>query len=90
MHDRCVAILTVSVLLSVSAYAGNPFLDSQDNKPVSANFRGTEWGDNISQEEIPLTAEVSKRSFGKKELDWLSTQVATVRGPMAIDSNVRQ
>jgi len=65
MHDRCVAILTVLILLPVSAYAGNPFLDSQANKPVSANFRGTEWGDNISQEEIPLTAEVVTTRMAK-------------------------
>ncbi|HEY4281414.1 MAG TPA: hypothetical protein VGM62_00005 [Chthoniobacterales bacterium] len=25
---------------------------------MSANFRGTEWGDEIQQEEIPLTAQV--------------------------------
>ena len=46
----------MSILLPASAHAANPFLDSLDDKPVSAKFRGTEWGDNISQEEIPLTA----------------------------------
>src|SRR5438552_10519678 len=56
MHDRRVAILTVSILLTRSAYAANPFLAAPDDKPVTAEFRGTEWGDNISQEEIPLTA----------------------------------
>src|SRR5207253_18280 len=69
MHDRRVAILTVSILLTGSAYAANPFLDAPDDKPVTAKFRGTEWGDNISQEEIPLTARVvttrvAKMSWG--------------------------
>ena len=53
--------MAMSILLSVSAYGANPFLDAWDDKPVSANFRGTEWGDNISQEEIPLTAQIVTR-----------------------------
>jgi hypothetical protein len=48
----------MSILLTASTYAANPFLDAKDDKPVSANFRGTEWGDNISQDEIALTARV--------------------------------
>jgi hypothetical protein len=51
-----IATLTTSILLAVSAFAANPFLDASDDKPVSAKFRGTEWGDEIQQEEIPLTA----------------------------------
>jgi hypothetical protein len=48
--------------LAVSAYATNPFLNAQDDKPVFAKFRGTEWGDEIQQDEIPLTARaVTKR-----------------------------
>ena len=53
-----VATLTMSMLLPVSAFAVNPFLDAKDDKPVSAKFRGTEWGDEIQQDEIPLTARV--------------------------------
>src|SRR5438046_9996521 len=57
--DRCrVMTITVSILLMASLHAANPFLDAPDDKPVSAKFRGTEWGDNISQEEISLTAQV--------------------------------
>src|SRR5947208_15608752 len=52
------AALCGSILLAVSAYGSNPFLDAQDAKPVSANFRGTEWGAEIQEEEIPLTARV--------------------------------
>jgi hypothetical protein len=48
----------MSMLLPVSAFAANPFLDAADDKPVSAKFRGTEWGDDIQQEEIPLSARV--------------------------------
>jgi hypothetical protein len=48
----------MSMLLPVSAFAVNPFLDAKDDKPVSAEFRGTEWGDEIQQDQIPLTARV--------------------------------
>jgi hypothetical protein len=62
-------IVAISILLSVSLHAGNPFLDARDDKPVTANFRGTEWGDNIDQNDIPLTARViitriAKTSWG--------------------------
>ena len=61
--------MTMSILQSVSAYGANPFLDARDDKPVSANFRGTEWGEQIQEEEIPLTARVvttrvAKMSWG--------------------------
>jgi hypothetical protein len=52
------AALCGSMLLPVSSFATNPFLDAKDDKPASAKFRGTEWGDEIDQEEIPLTARV--------------------------------
>jgi hypothetical protein len=52
------AALCGSMLLPVSGFAANPFLDAKDDKPVSAKFRGTEWGDEIQQEEIPLTARI--------------------------------
>jgi hypothetical protein len=51
-----IALITTGILLAVSAYAANPFLDASDDKPVSAKFRGTEWSDEIQEEEIPLTA----------------------------------
>jgi hypothetical protein len=46
------------MFLAASVYAANPFLDAKDDKPMSAKFRGTEWGDEIQQEEIPLTARI--------------------------------
>ena len=59
----------MSILLSVSAYGANPFLDSPDDKPVPAKFRGTEWGDKIDEGEIALTARaittrIAKMSWG--------------------------
>jgi hypothetical protein len=57
--NRCgIATVTMLILLPVSVHAANPFLDAPDDKPVSAKFRGTEWGDEIQQDEIPLTARV--------------------------------
>jgi len=46
----------MSILGAISAFAANPFLDAKDDKPVSANFRGTEWSDEYIHGEIPLTA----------------------------------
>jgi hypothetical protein len=64
--NRCrVATITVSILLMASLNAANPFLDARDDEPVFAKFRGTEWGDNISQEEIPLTAQVVTTRMAK-------------------------
>src|SRR5438094_9755468 len=57
--------MTMSILQSVSAYGANPFLDARDDKPVSANFRGTEWGEEIQEEEIPLTARVVTTRIAK-------------------------
>jgi hypothetical protein len=57
MNNRYqIAIVIMSSLFAASAFAANPFLDTKDDKPVSANFRGTEWNDENIQGEIPLTA----------------------------------
>ena len=53
------------ILLGVSAYAANPFLDAPDDKPLSAKFRGTEWSDDIRQQDIPLTARVVTTRIAK-------------------------
>src|SRR5580704_3420113 len=58
MNRSRFATMTMLLSLAVSAYAANPFLNAQDDKPVSAKFRGAEWGDEIQQDEIPLTAQV--------------------------------
>ena len=58
MNSCRIAIFTMSTLLPVCVYAANPFLDVPADKPMSAKFQGTEWGDDIQQEEIPLTARI--------------------------------
>jgi len=62
---RNFTIVTLSILLAGATYAANPFLDTPDDKPVSANFRGTEWGDAIDEGEIPLTARVVTTRIAK-------------------------
>src|SRR4030095_262310 len=51
-------ILTMSILITTSAFAANAYLDAKDDKPVSANFRGQEWNDEDINGEIPLAARV--------------------------------
>jgi hypothetical protein len=60
-----IATITTSLLLPASVYAANPFLNAQDDKPMSAKFRGTEWGYEIQQDEIPLTAQVVTTRIAK-------------------------
>ena len=50
--------MMMTMLIPVSGYAANPFLDTPDDTPVSAKFRGTEWSDDIGEQDIPLTAKV--------------------------------
>jgi len=59
------AIRAMTILFSASAYAANPFLDALDDKPVSAKFRGTEWSDDIAEEDIPLNAQVVTTRIAK-------------------------
>ena len=54
----------MSMLLAASVYAGNPFLDAKDDEPVSASFRGAEWGDDIGQDKA-LTARVATTRIAK-------------------------
>ena len=65
MDHKRLAISSIAILLAVSAYAANPFLDSKDDKPVSAKFRGSEWGDEIPGDEIPLTGRVVTTRIAK-------------------------
>ena len=53
-----IAIAILSSLLAAPAFAANPFLDAKNDKPIFANFRGTEWNDENIEGEIPLTARV--------------------------------
>src|SRR6266403_5393587 len=58
MNRWRIVAMTMPLLLTISLYAANPFLDAKDDKPVSAKFRGTEWSDEIGRDEIPLTVRV--------------------------------
>ena len=52
-------------LAAITVCAANPFLAAPDDKPAAANFRGSEWGDDIEQDEIPLTARVVTTRIAK-------------------------
>ena len=52
-------------LFPVLGYAANSFLDTLDDQPVSAKFRGTEWSDDIGEKDIPLTAIVRTTRIAK-------------------------
>ena len=65
MNRGRIAATTIAIVLPVWAFAANPFLAANDDKPVSANFHGTEWGDEISEKEIPLTAQVVTTRLAK-------------------------
>src|SRR4030095_16529824 len=68
-HDRVdhrrLAILSIAILLAVSTYAANPFLDAPAAQPISAKFLGTEWSDDIGEQDIPLTARVVTTRIAK-------------------------
>jgi hypothetical protein len=59
--------VVVGLLISFAlpAYAANPFLDALNDQPHSAEFRGTEWGEEIEADEIPLTARVVTTRLAK-------------------------
>jgi hypothetical protein len=58
MNRRRIATVMISILLPSFAHAANPFLDASSDKPMAVKFQGTEWGNDIQQEEIPLTARI--------------------------------
>jgi hypothetical protein len=65
MNGCRIATVMISILLPSFTHAANPFLDAPSDKPVSAKFLGTEWGDEIQQDEIPLTARVVTTRLAK-------------------------
>src|ERR1700747_1581007 len=67
MKSCRIVTMTIAILLPASAYGANPFLDAKYDKPVSANFRGTEWNDENIQGEIPLTARVITTRVAKMQ-----------------------
>src|SRR6266480_1585344 len=65
MNRSQIAVTTASMVMPILVYAANPFLEAKDDKPVSTTFRGTEWGDEIEQDEIPLTARLVTTRLAK-------------------------
>ena len=59
------AMMMTTTLIPVLGYAENPFLNTPDDRPVSAKFRGTEWSDDIGEQDIPLTARVVTTRLAK-------------------------
>jgi hypothetical protein len=55
MNHVC-RLVAMSVLLAAPTFAANPFLAAKDDKPVSVEVRGTEWNDEYTNGDIPLTA----------------------------------
>jgi hypothetical protein len=54
----------LSALFAPALYAANPFLDAPNDKPVSAQFRGTEWGEGLA-DESPFNARVVTTRLAK-------------------------
>lgn len=65
MNRSRIATVMISILLPTLTQAANPFLEAPDGKPMFAKFRGTEWGDEIQQDEISLTAQVVTTRLAK-------------------------
>ena len=95
MNRSQIAVTTASVVMPVLVYAANPFLEAKDDKPVSATFRGTEWGDEIEQDEIPLTARVVTTRVAK--MPWgaifkikFSDVTSLARNPAGVRPKLRE
>jgi hypothetical protein len=66
MNTRQIAAwLSILLVVPSKAFGANPFLNAPDDKPVSAKFRGTEWNDDVGDEDIPLTARVVTTRMAK-------------------------
>src|SRR5438105_13975452 len=65
MNRWRLAVTVMTVLFPVLDYAANPFLDANNDQPVSARFRGTEWSDDIGEKDIALTAQVVTTRIAK-------------------------
>ena len=65
MNCGRLTVIMMVILFSVSTYAANAFLDAPNDQPASAKFRGTEWSDDIGEQNIPLTAIVVTTRIAK-------------------------
>ena len=57
MNRRHLSVTLLSFVFVSTTSAANPFLDAANDKPVSAQFRGTEWGEGLA-EDSPFSARV--------------------------------
>jgi hypothetical protein len=57
MHWTRLLLFLLPVLSAPPIFATNPFLDATNDRPVSAQFRGTEWGEGLANE-TPFSAKV--------------------------------
>lgn len=64
MKTRVFLQLAALLVLASPVFAANPFLAAQDDKPVSANVRGTEWNDEYTNGDIPLTGRMITTRIG--------------------------
>src|ERR1700750_1751147 len=68
MPRRTLASTLLSLLCLSATYAANPFLDATSDKPASAQFRGTEWGEGLAGDSPcsarVLTTRVAKTAWG--------------------------
>jgi hypothetical protein len=64
VNRRRLLQFATAILFAPAIYAANPFLDAANDKPVSAQFRGTEWGDDIG-EDSPFSAKVITTRLAK-------------------------
>ena len=65
MNCGRLTVIMMVILFSVSTNAANVFLDAPNDQPVSAKFSGTEWSDDIGEQDIPLTARVVTTRMAK-------------------------
>ena len=87
--------MTMLMSPAVSAFGANPFLDALDDKPVSGKFQGTQWGDDIEEEEIPLTMQVvttrvSKMAWGAIFKIEFSDVTSRARNPAGVRPKLRE
>src|SRR6266576_2392714 len=95
MNGLRIATMTMLMSPAVSAFGANPFLDALDDTPVSAKFEGSQWGDDIEEEEIPLTMQVvttrvSKMAWGAIFKIEFSDVTSRARNPAGVRPKLRE
>src|SRR6478752_3664524 len=87
--------LLMWALSTACTNAANPFLDVKDDKPVSAKFQWTQWGDDMEEEEIPLTmqvvtARISKMPWGAIFKIEFADVTSRARNPAGVRPKLRE